>query len=58
MVFGVLALIGTTVQNNNVQSIAALLEWVAFIGVITLNMSVGTRATEHLEHKTSSSINI
>jgi hypothetical protein len=53
MVFGVLALIGTTVQNNNVQSIAALLEWVAFIGVITLNMSVGTRATEHLKHKTS-----
>jgi hypothetical protein len=50
-VFGVLALISVDTNYNVVQSISALFEITALLSILILNMSAGTRALEHLEHK-------
>lgn len=51
LIFGVLALISDVVNYKIIQSIAAVFELVTFLSILLLNVSVGTRAVEHLEHK-------
>lgn len=51
LLFGVFAVASNGSENNVMQSVAAACELISFFAITLLNMSIGTRAVEHLEHK-------
>lgn len=50
-IFGVLALNSSETKDRTTTSVSALFEWLTLLSILLLNMSAGTRAIEHVEHK-------